>query len=51
LKILDKEIFVFVTMPFSFEGKQRSSITYSTLRDIQSPTDNVIVLYDDDLIG
>ena len=50
LKTLDKEIVVFVTMPFKFEGKTRQSVAKNALSNIKSIADNVMILNNDDLI-
>ena len=50
LKTLDKEIVVFVTMPFSFEGKVRNSVAKSALQTIQTLSINITVLENNDLL-
>jgi cell division protein FtsZ len=50
LNSLDKEVYVFVTMPFSFEGKTRKSVAQSALGSIQDVSSNVIIMNNDDLI-
>jgi len=51
LKSLDKQVVVFVTLPFNFEGKIRSNIAYKALEKIKLQTDGLIVLKNDDLIN
>ena len=50
LNTLDKEVFVFVTMPFSFEGKTRNSIAQKALKNIQAVNNNITILNNDDLL-
>jgi cell division protein FtsZ len=50
LKSLDKELIVFVTMPFAFEGKNRQAVAKSALKNIQTLIANVTVLKNDNLI-
>ncbi|MDF1883691.1 hypothetical protein JHD49_07045 [Sulfurimonas sp. SAG-AH-194-C21] len=50
LNSLDKEISVFVTMPFNFEGKARNTVALSALKSIQAISSNVTIMHNDDLI-
>lgn len=50
LNTLDKEVFVSVIMPFSFEGKTRNSIAQKALKNIQAINNNITVLNNDDLL-
>ena len=51
LKSLDKQVVVFVTLPFSFEGKIRSNIAHKALEKIKLQTNRLVVLKNDDLIN
>jgi cell division protein FtsZ len=50
LNSLDKEVYVFVVMPFSFEGSRRNAVAQSALKNIQNISNNVIVMKNNDLI-
>lgn len=50
LNSIDKEISVFVTTPFRFEGKVRNSIAMNALKKIYDMSSDVVVLNNDDLI-
>lgn len=50
LKSLDKKVIVFVTTPFSFEGRVRYSIAYNAIEEIKKYSDKLIVLKNDDLL-
>ncbi|MDF1884551.1 hypothetical protein JHD49_11430, partial [Sulfurimonas sp. SAG-AH-194-C21] len=50
LTSLEKEVFVFVTMPFSFEGKARNTVAINALKSIQDTSSNITIMHNDDLI-
>ena len=50
LKTLNKEIVVFVTIPFNFEGKMRKSVATNATAKIKSIVNGLIILKNDDLI-
>jgi len=50
LSSLNKKVTLFVTMPFSFEGKKRVSVATNALEKIKKINSNVIVLENDDLL-
>lgn len=50
LKSLDKELVVFVTIPFTFEGNKRQAVAKSALQNIQTLVNDVVILNNDELI-
>ncbi|MFA6138998.1 MAG: hypothetical protein WC667_13065 [Sulfurimonas sp.] len=50
LKSIDKKVIVFVTIPFSFEGKERSSIAYNAVEKIKIYADELMIFQNDDLL-
>ena len=50
LKTLDKEIVVFAIMPFTFEGKMKTSVAGNAISRIKSSAENVVIINNDDLI-
>ncbi|MBT5935644.1 hypothetical protein [Sulfurimonas sp.] len=51
LKEIDKKIFVFVTVPFSFEGRKRLSIAYQSIEKIAEDADKLVVFKNDELLN
>jgi len=51
LNTLDKDVFIFVTMPFSFEGKTRNTVAQKALKEIQTVSNNITILHNDDLLN
>ena len=50
LKSINKEIILFIIMPFVFEGKKKENIAKSSLDELKSITKDIIVLQNNDLM-
>ena len=50
LKEIGKKVIIYVTIPFSFEGKIRLSLATTTLKELEIYSKNLIVLENDNLL-
>lgn len=51
LTSLDKDVVVFVTIPFKFEGKQRMALVNNALKELEAISKNVVVIDNEELLA